>query len=108
MTTYGTGVLGYKKFCDERIDFLDMLKKEKLERKKLLGLLKQEEIDAINNKNRSIERQWDLDEMLRKMKEGQTGSLNAVKEQMRKQELEDQKKQMIESVRKKIKEEREQ
>ena len=37
MATYGTGPVGYKKFCDERIDFIETLRQEKFERRKLLG-----------------------------------------------------------------------
>lgn len=50
MAIYGSGVVGYKKFCNERIDFIDTLQREKLERRKLLGLLKQEELDGYRNK----------------------------------------------------------
>lgn len=104
MAQYATGPVGYKKFCDERIDFLDMLRKEKLERKKLLGLLRQDEIDALTNKNRSIDKQVELDEILKRMK-NQTSSLQAIRDQVKEQELEDKKKEMLDNVRKKLREE---
>lgn len=45
---------------------------------------------AIGISNKSIDRQMELDEILRRMK-NQTSSLHSVKEQMRQQEIEEKK-----------------
>lgn len=71
-----------------------------------LGHLKQEEIDELQKRNRSIEKQMELDEILRKMK-NENNSLVTIREQIRKQELEEKEKEVKDSIRRKIREEEE-
>jgi hypothetical protein len=49
MTTYGTGPVGYKKYCEERLDFIDTIKKEKMERLMKLGKLSQLYVQKISS-----------------------------------------------------------
>jgi len=71
-----------------------------------LGHLKQEEIDELQKRNRSIEKQMELDEILRKMK-NENNSLVTIREQIRKQELEEKEKEVKDSIRRKVREEEE-
>lgn len=132
MAKYATGPLGYKKYCEERITYIDELRHERYERRKLLGnlslilpittlfllsiphflikfciiiiilgLLKHEEFEKLNEHNKSIDKYCDLREALRDMKNHKS-SLSAVKSKMRQQEQEEKQKLIKDDLRKKM------
>ena len=85
------------------VNFYNFLNSKKLSANILskTGLLKQEDIEAMQNRNRSIERQMQLNDALLEMK-NHSSSLSVVKEKMRKQEEEEKQRRIRQEMRDRI------